>query len=150
MIHRSKIEPKTPAPHVGVQRRVMRTWLLTWNPEYADVTEEARMVAEQGAWESDWSTQARRIVEGDALYLMRQGSEPRGLVAAGYASGAPTPYDDGRWYVPLVWTRFAPEAPFVSLRELRTAWPTQCWSPQCSGIQIKPPVDEMLNGRQYA
>src|SRR5689334_7734855 len=69
----------------------MTTYLLTWNPdkwEWEDVhfdgaiqrTAEGELVPDQ------WSTGGRTndVEKGDRLFLLRQGVEPRGVVASGW------------------------------------------------------------------
>ena len=68
----------------------MRTYLLVWNPNLYDSSnfeEEAERVRQGGDRHVDrWSTgTVRRITTGDRLFLVRLGSEPRGVMASGHA-----------------------------------------------------------------
>ncbi len=72
----------------------MAAWLLTWNPAHYDITARtyAKHVAATEAGRTvrmDWSTGQNRdrIVPGDTVYWLRQGSEGRGLVGSGIATG---------------------------------------------------------------
>ncbi|MEL7169187.1 MAG: hypothetical protein AAGN64_07540 [Bacteroidota bacterium] len=116
----------------------MSAWLLTWNPKYCDVADTASRVERDSEVVSDWSTNSFRIEAGDRLFLMRQGVEPRGIVAIGTALGIPhLDHEDGRYYVPLVWEQFWPQRPILPLALLKEEYPDQCWTPRASGTRIK-------------
>jgi hypothetical protein len=77
----------------------MITYLLTWNPskwpwpELADCIQEIKAT---GHHLERWSCgRNHKIVEGDRLFLLRQGLEPRGIVGAGRA--VTIVYDDWHW-----------------------------------------------------
>lgn len=126
----------------------MKAWLLTWNPKYYDPYKEVIGVEEDGRHNMWWSTVCRQMEPGDHLLLMRQGKEPRGIVAGGRVrkSGRDRTvvFHNGRWYVPVMWTWFTPADPVFSLHHLEDLFPDQHWSPRGSGIRIHPPVDEQL------
>lgn len=65
-------------------------YLLTWNPKqwpWPDLEAQARRTAENEPVADRWSCgNTRRIGPGDRLFLLRQGVEPRGIVAAGWAT----------------------------------------------------------------
>ena len=67
----------------------MATYLLTWNPQrwvWADLPGIAHKTATGDTVTVRWSTgNTRRVNPGDRLFLLRQGEEPRGIVAAGVA-----------------------------------------------------------------
>ncbi len=69
----------------------MGTFLLTWNPDRWPWRQYKSMAAQVAAGETvtmDWSTGVRRdLPEGSRLFLLRQGVEPRGIVASGVAAG---------------------------------------------------------------
>lgn len=69
-----------------------RTYLLTWNPHnwpWDNLEAMARRSALGESVEDDWSCgNTKRIRPGDRLFLLRQGVEPRGIVAAGWATSA--------------------------------------------------------------
>jgi hypothetical protein len=66
------------------------TYLLTWNPRNSPWDDRERMVgltAEGRPVEDQWSCgNTKRIRPGDRLFLLRQGQEPRGVMAAGWAT----------------------------------------------------------------
>ena len=71
----------------------MRTWLLVWNPNrwaWDDQVEgywEAREEIEQiGFSIQKWSCGVNKsIQQGDRIFLIKVGKEPRGMIASGYA-----------------------------------------------------------------
>jgi 5-methylcytosine-specific restriction enzyme A len=68
----------------------MKTYLLTWNPKrwkWTDIEAEGEQIQQNGFIEEPWSCGRNKgIVEGDRLFLLRQGLEPRGIVASGWAT----------------------------------------------------------------
>ena len=94
----------------------MATYLLIWNPnrwtwEEEDVQENIAQLEELGQIEDfSWSlgTNYRQVEAGDRLFLMRLGSEPRGIFLCGFAKGDPykaTNWDPSKsnraWYVDI-------------------------------------------------
>lgn len=77
----------------------MNTYLLTWNPAkwpWNDLAECIHQVKTTGHYLERWSCgRSRRIVEGDRLFLLRQGLEPRGIVGSGRAVS--DVFDDWHW-----------------------------------------------------
>ncbi|MDP9476130.1 MAG: EVE domain-containing protein [Actinomycetota bacterium] len=77
----------------------MSTYLLTWNPNRWDWTDQAltaQRVREEGSAVVRWSCgNTRRIEAGDRIFLLRQGAEPRGIVASGTV--IEPPYEDAHW-----------------------------------------------------
>ncbi len=77
----------------------MATYLLAWNPhrwKWDDLPERAREVEEEGSTVRRWScANSTKIREGDRLFLIRQGEEPRGILASGMAASG--------WYEELHW-----------------------------------------------
>lgn len=75
----------------------MSTFLLTWNPNrwhWEDLAEVAEATADGEPFEMRWSCGNRKTVEeGDRVFLIRLGEEPRGIIGAGTATG-PVVEDD--------------------------------------------------------
>ena len=73
----------------------MPAYLLTWNPknsDWEDDFEEAYVSIQKGyAIEQGWSCRInfRKMKEGDDVWLMRQGKEPKGIFAHGIITEAP-------------------------------------------------------------
>ena len=79
----------------------MATYLLTWNPDTFEwisevIGSEARALDRGLDSCGSWSTgRTRRIVAGDDFFLLRQGPEPRGIVASGVFTSEPE--EDEHW-----------------------------------------------------
>lgn len=77
----------------------MSTYLLTWNPAkwpWPELGECLQEIRTTGHHLDRWSCgRSRRIVEGDRLFLIRQGQEPRGIVGSGWATS--DVFDDWHW-----------------------------------------------------
>lgn len=72
----------------------MRTWLFTWNPKLFDwdVEEPIAEIASHGAYHYSWNCgRSTQIAVGDRFFLLRQGVEPRGIVASGFVTRKPRP-----------------------------------------------------------
>lgn len=131
------------------------TWLLTWNPEkYAeggDGNAGGTLDLTVGT-SRRWNCGSSQPVVGDAVYLVRLGSEPRGIIARGTVSRAP--FNDADWSDPSRQKRyieFAVDAVrqscgsgLMPMLLLTSAMSTQTWSPQQSGIQITEPAATQL------
>ena len=68
------------------------TYLLTWNPNnwaWDNLEDEVRVTASGRPVDDRWSCgNTKRIRVGDWLFLLRQGVEPKGIMAAGWATSA--------------------------------------------------------------
>jgi 5-methylcytosine-specific restriction protein A len=77
----------------------MSTYLLTWNPAkwpWPELDECIREIQTAGHYLERWSCgRNRKIEEGDRLFLLRQGLEPRGIVGSGQAVS--DVFDDWHW-----------------------------------------------------
>jgi 5-methylcytosine-specific restriction protein A len=75
------------------------TYLLTWNPHnwhWDNLEEQVQLTAQGRQVDDRWSCgNTKRIRIGDRLFLLRQGVEPRGIMAAGWATSAP--YEGPHW-----------------------------------------------------
>lgn len=75
------------------------TYLLTWNPDrfaWHELNAEAAAVARGEKLNSRWSCgNTTSIPEGSRIFMIRQGVPPRGIVAAGWVTGAS--YRDLHW-----------------------------------------------------
>jgi 5-methylcytosine-specific restriction protein A len=126
------------------------TYLLTWNPQrwsWDDLVDDLATYRADGVLEGTWSCgSTRRIKAGDRLFLLRVGSEPRGIMASGRA--ASSVYEDDHWdgtpgrralFVKLRYdTLLDPEQdgvlPVDRLQSGRLA--SVDWTPQSSGTSI--------------
>ena len=89
---------KNSLDHIARENK-LATYLLTWNPAkwpWDDLAECIQEVHAIGHHRDRWSCgRNRKIVEGDRLFLIRQGREPRGIVGSGQA--ASDVFDDWHW-----------------------------------------------------
>lgn len=76
----------------------MKTVLLTWNPNRSifDFKEGIQAIESSGSYRIDWSCgRTKNIDIGDRVFLLRQGKEPRGILASGFIVRAP--YEATNW-----------------------------------------------------
>jgi 5-methylcytosine-specific restriction protein A len=128
------------------------TYLLTWNPKrfgWDDLHEDIGALQTEGFLLGRWSCGVtRRIAEADRLFLIRLGIEPRGIMASGWALGAP--FEDEHWhphprpdgrialYVEVCFDAILdPETQILSLETIRERVDRRMnWTPQASGVSI--------------
>ena len=130
----------------------MKTFLLTWNPKkwlWSTLDADYDLARKQGFLDDRWSCgRNKHIRSGDRVFLLRQGQEPRGIVASGIVtSEEPFPDDHftnaGRSAL-YVCARFdmllhpnrEPVLPRANLNSGALA--AVHWSTQASGITIAP------------
>jgi hypothetical protein len=129
----------------------MADYLLTYNPDKfewkgreAELREIARASEAGRVVDGNWSIARKHdIGPGDRVYLVRQVSKPRGIIASGIV--ASSPYPDTHWdetgkltdYVDVHWTQAVPFADPLRLGDLRRVSPEQHWEPQQSGIVLR-------------
>ena len=94
----------------------MATYLLTWNPakwNWRNLAVEARALRKGKKLRGSWSCGVSKLIRpGDRLFLLKQGTKPRGIVASGWAKSKP--YDAPHW--DLVKRRKGIPARFVDLQ----------------------------------
>lgn len=77
----------------------MSTWLLTWNADrwqWRNLTATVRKVRAGRPHTERWScAQTRAIKKGDRLFMLKQGNDPRGIFASGWAKA--DAYRDAHW-----------------------------------------------------
>lgn len=68
----------------------MPTFLLTWNParwQWTDLAEASQKTTEGVPYACHWSTgNTKKIAKGNRVFLLKQGEEPRGIIAAGWVT----------------------------------------------------------------
>lgn len=136
------------------------TYLLTWNPNkwhWEDLQECAADLEVYGYFEGRWSCgTTRKIVPGDRLFIVRLGSEPRGIFASGWAKS--DVYEDDHWdeskhtkalYVDMdLDALLDPDTEGILLLErLETISTDQTWTSQNSGISIEDTVAASLESK---
>ncbi len=79
---------------------IMKTYLLTWNPEnwkWETINDDILKLQKQGVFQDSWScgNSKHTIKTGDRVFLMHLGIEPKGIVASGYTTS--DIYQDTHW-----------------------------------------------------
>ena len=141
----------------------MKYWLLIWNPKrfnwdelYGGFNDLKNRLKQVGKVYDSWSTGVNKsIKEGDRVFLIRLGEDPRGIIASGYA--ATNVFSSPHWeksraiagdrsrhiYVEFDKMVNIEESP-LQMPELKEIAPTFKWSSQASGIQIPKEIGEKL------
>ena len=139
----------------------MATFLLTWNPNkwhWRDMAADIHRCQSEGYLDDRWSCgRNKHIQPGDRVFLLRQGQEPRGLIASGRATSpvfeAPHWGGDDATRSPIaryVSVRFDvlldPDREPIFRREWLDAGPFVGvhWNTQVSGISIPAPIARTL------
>lgn len=129
----------------------MNTYLFTWNPkrwQWDTIESDIKQIDKNGVYHGRWSCgNSTSIQAGDRVFLIKIGTEPKGIIGAGFARTAP--YPDWHWngenrktnYVEVDFeTLLNPEKDTIlSLNALMVGnLSKQSWTPQSSGISIRP------------
>lgn len=138
----------------------MPTYLVTWNPKvwaWEHINDAAEQVKGGKPFPDRWRTTSRKVEIGDRVFLLRQGKEPRGIVAAGravstvYLGKDLTPEDTAkgiqRFCFDLEWDSILVPEKVSPLPRNRLDEPdlSAChWNTQCSGIAIPATVAARL------
>lgn len=128
----------------------MKTFLLTWNPEKWPWDDLADSIARVHAGEEvadQWTMVRKEAMQGDQVFLLKQGKEPRGIMGSGKVTGSTEigPHynreraqkGDTRRYVPFVFeTLVAPDEllPIAKIQEI-SGGPNN-FQPQGSGCLL--------------
>ncbi len=142
----------------------MKTWLLTWNVNRwswdDDVNGYKELIADieqVGHAYSKWSCGVNKsIKKGDRVFMIKLGSEPKGIVASGYAATCVfegTHWDNERKrigkkarriFVDFDKIKNYSDDKIISFDELRNISDTYCWLSQSSGVEISDIISEKL------
>ena len=128
------------------------TWLLTWNPNNWkwDGCADAVSATQSGKrYIEKWSCSSNHVQKNDRIFLIKLGGQTNGIIASGYAEGPSyeTEHWDEQKRLAGVTCRsidvsfdavLNPEGKILSQEQLKEKFPEQHWSPQASGIAIKP------------
>ena len=139
--------------------KIINCWLITWNPQYwgwDNYEEWAKGTKNGNSYSVDWTCNSKQPKIGDQVFLMKLGTEPRGIIAHGVVSkpSYDAPHYDGDKAAAGVTTPHI-NVEFDDIRDYRTEsilqtdtlnriFPEQTWTPQSSGIKIKCNVNELL------
>ena len=134
----------------------MKAYLFGWNPlkwPWEDLDEDIKKLSSTGKLEDNWSVVSHKTIQpGDRAYIVRLGVEPKGIFASGIISTNPFPaFRKGRSYyrigIALDVLLNPNKEQILSMDILKTGdLSAQNWTPQASGISIKPRLVEELEG----
>jgi hypothetical protein len=134
----------------------MKAYLFGWNPikfEWADIDEDIKKLAVTGKLVDNWSVASHKTIQpGDRAYIVRVGVEPKGIFASGIISSEPyLAFRKGRHYYRINITLDVllnpDKEPILTLAILKTGnLAAQTWTPQASGISIRPELVDELEG----
>ena len=134
-------------------------WLLTWNPKnwaWETFAADRERCASGGVVRQSWRCSSTKPAIGDRVFLMRTGDRLRGMIARGSVSK--TSFEDEHYdqaaaekgekarfiEVNFDELRQAGHDPFITAEHLVGADPDQRWTPQGSGIEIRPAAAQLL------
>jgi len=136
------------------------TYLISWNPtrwEWGSFADDREVTIDNKTVTHRWRTSSKKPKVDDRVYLLRTGLEPRGIIARGKVVKAP--YIDAHWdeakaqsgettdFIDVEFEDIRDPAldAFVPVALLASKIAGQDWSPQSSGIVIKPTAVRALN-----
>lgn len=130
------------------------SWLLAWNPKNYDWENEDEeysldtmfnTVKSGRGFYISWRCVSTKIKCGDTVFFIRLGTEPKGVFASGYIIADSFVEDDTRYAEVLITKAIDFRTnEIISQQTLKQHFPDQQWSPQSSGIAIKPEVSKWL------
>jgi hypothetical protein len=134
----------------------MKAYLFGWNPfkfKWADLDDDIKKLSETGELRDNWSVVSHKTIQpGDRAYIVRVGVEPKGIFASGTISSEPYPaFRKGRHYYRIqisIDVLLNPDKEqILTLDILKTGnLAAQTWTPQASGISIRPQLVDELEG----
>lgn len=134
----------------------MRSYLFGWNPlkfKWEDLDDDIQQLSKTGKLEDNWSVASHKTIQpGDRAYIVRVGVEPKGIFASGYIASEPYLASRmGRIYhritISLDVLLNPDKQPILTLDILKTgSLAAQTWTPQASGISIRPELADELEG----
>ncbi len=135
----------------------VNTFLFAWNPikwNWTTLEQSIEQLEKSGKVTERWSCLSHKIIKpGDRAFLVRLGSEPRGIFASGYVVSEPflsKHWSDEGKNIYRVLIEFEvllnpDKEPILALDNLKTGnLGIQEWTPQSSGISVKPELVEEL------
>jgi 5-methylcytosine-specific restriction protein A len=131
----------------------MKTFLFAWNPnkwDWEDIEQSIEQIEKTGRVNEDWSVSShKKIRPGDRAFLVRLGKEPKGIMAAGFVGTKPFLSKHWSGENKLIYNVVIdfevilnPECePILNLKILNQGNLAKGhWTPQSSGIEIKPDI----------
>jgi 5-methylcytosine-specific restriction enzyme A len=135
----------------------MNTFLFAWNPDkwpWTHLEQSIEELEQTGRVKEMWSCASHKSIKvGDRAFLAKLGKKPTGIIAAGFV--ATEPFLAKHWsgedkMVPRVLIDFEillnpQHDPILSIELLKFGkTSSQHWTPQASGISIRPDVVDEL------
>ncbi len=135
----------------------MNTYLFLWNPKkwtWTTIEQDIEQVNLTGRCSPRWSCgNTKSIQSGDRIFLLKVGTEPKGIIAAGFANS--TPFYEKHWsgenkdtlYIDVNFEVLLnpDQEPILSIDILKTGnLAKQNWQPMASGISVKPEFTDEL------
>lgn len=134
----------------------MKAYLFGWNPvkwAWDDIDKDIQKLSANGGLEETWSVASHKTIQpGDRAYIVRLGLEPKGIFASGIVTSKPfLALREGRTYYRIAITidvLLNPDnEPILTFDILKTGnLAAQTWTPQASGISIRPELVDELEG----
>lgn len=135
------------------------TYLVSWNPtrwDWQSFAEDRASTVAGGTVTRRWRSSSKKPKVDDRVYLLRTGQDPRGIIARGRVAKAP--YPDTHWdearaaagettdFIDVEFEDIRDPArdAFVAIATLTSKITGQDWSPQSSGIVVKPAAARAL------
>lgn len=135
----------------------MNTFLFVWNPKrwkWEDIEQSIEQVDKTGKCSKRWSCGSRKSIEpGDRIFLVKVGTQPKGIIAAGFATTRRFSYkhwsgeNKEAFYIDIDFEVLLnpDEEPILTLDILKARnLSTQNWTPQSSGILLGPNLSRNL------
>lgn len=136
-----------------------KTWLLSWNPKnwnWEKYSEWCTGTKAGNCYKESWTCHSKKPSIGDEFFLLKTGIQPRGIIGHGHI--ARESYDAPHYnaeraskgevtnHIDASFDRLLnyENDPILLQDDLKERFPEQQWSPQGSGIQIRPEVVPLL------
>lgn len=128
---------------------ISQSYIYTWNPNkwhWDDLAEAICRINSEETYVTRWSCgNTKKIEKGDRFFLMRLGSEPKGIMGCGTILSQP--YEHEHWDNELATTgktalrtdlafEVLSDQPLIELEELQERYPDINWTPHSSGTSI--------------
>ena len=136
----------------------MNTYLFVWNPKrwtWDTLENDIERVDKTGKTKERWSCGNTKSIQiGDRVFLAKLGTEPKGIIGAGFA--ATTPFSEKHWngenrqalYIDIDFEALLnpDKEPVLTLDVLNTGNLSKqySWTPHSSGIKIRPDIVDEL------
>jgi hypothetical protein len=134
----------------------MKAYLFGWNPlkwPWEDLDNDIKKLSQSGNLKGNWSVVSHKSIQpGDRAYIVRVGVEPKGIFASGFITSQPyQAFRKGRAYYRIEITLDVLLNPgkeqIFAMEILKTGnLAEQNWTPQASGISIRPQLVDELEG----